>query len=297
MTTPSGFPTGTFAGNMDGNITDGDWPNWISNILGQYAHNQGNHASLKLQNAIASLEDVNGELPENADTCPICYETYDARIEPESSNLNTFKAVYEPLEELLLQNGLASPTSALSFNDPPLYMPVDEGAQNTLRFPQRNLCTLEKVTSEEMFPSLGAGANLNRSEPSGHLPVRIRDCGHTFGRECIVEWLKKNATCPICRQGMATRNSNMNAVRASQVERNCDFRYAGDHDAMLSLLALLTDMLAPTRRVNGVIGTHVPQDWGTPYYPEYLATERTVTREPPLVMPRQATGTSSWPIN
>ena len=29
--------------------------------------------------------------------------------------------------------------------------------------------------------------------------VRIKACGHVFGRECITEWLHTSTTCPMCR--------------------------------------------------------------------------------------------------
>ncbi|KAF5867660.1 uncharacterized protein Bfra_010635la [Botrytis fragariae] len=35
-------------------------------------------------------------------------------------------------------------------------------------------------------------------EPN-HEPSKMPKCGHVFGRDCIVEWLKKHDTCPMCR--------------------------------------------------------------------------------------------------
>ncbi|TGO48017.1 hypothetical protein BCON_0255g00150 [Botryotinia convoluta] len=35
-------------------------------------------------------------------------------------------------------------------------------------------------------------------EPN-HEPSKMPKCGHVFGRDCIVEWLKKHDTCPLCR--------------------------------------------------------------------------------------------------
>lgn len=32
-----------------------------------------------------------------------------------------------------------------------------------------------------------------------HIPV-VLPCKHTFGRNCLYEWLKSNSTCPLCRQ-------------------------------------------------------------------------------------------------
>lgn len=35
-------------------------------------------------------------------------------------------------------------------------------------------------------------------EPN-HEPAKMPKCGHVFGRDCIVEWLEKHDTCPLCR--------------------------------------------------------------------------------------------------
>ncbi|KAL8660270.1 MAG: hypothetical protein Q9202_006730, partial [Teloschistes flavicans] len=38
------------------------------------------------------------------------------------------------------------------------------------------------------------------SLPSSELPVKIPECGHIFGRDCIAKWLGQHSnTCPLCR--------------------------------------------------------------------------------------------------
>ncbi|TEY27893.1 hypothetical protein BOTCAL_1078g00030 [Botryotinia calthae] len=32
-----------------------------------------------------------------------------------------------------------------------------------------------------------------------HDAVKMKRCGHVFGRGCIVQWMKENNTCPMCR--------------------------------------------------------------------------------------------------
>ncbi|CAI6319161.1 unnamed protein product [Periconia digitata] len=34
----------------------------------------------------------------------------------------------------------------------------------------------------------------------GHLPMKIRICGHIFGAKCIRRWLGSSTTCPMCRR-------------------------------------------------------------------------------------------------
>jgi len=35
------------------------------------------------------------------------------------------------------------------------------------------------------------------------------ECKHAFHRECIVHWLLKNQTCPICRRDYLQSNANI----------------------------------------------------------------------------------------
>lgn len=39
----------------------------------------------------------------------------------------------------------------------------------------------------------------------GEVVKRLPLCLHLFHKECIDPWLRKNATCPICRRGVFAR--------------------------------------------------------------------------------------------
>lgn len=36
--------------------------------------------------------------------------------------------------------------------------------------------------------------------------LKIKKCSHIFHETCIVQWLSKNTTCPICRYDLCSRN-------------------------------------------------------------------------------------------
>ena len=40
-------------------------------------------------------------------------------------------------------------------------------------------------------------------------------CGHTFHKECIIPWLNKSYTCPICSKSM---NSIINSIGNSSIQ-------------------------------------------------------------------------------
>ncbi|KAG6534871.1 putative RING-H2 finger protein ATL69 [Zingiber officinale] len=68
---------------------------------------------------------------------------------------------------------------------------------------------LERAAIEAFYPRFAYGAG--GAEPSGPCPIclaeyetgealrRAPDCGHCFHAECVDEWLRVSATCPLCR--------------------------------------------------------------------------------------------------
>lgn len=47
-------------------------------------------------------------------------------------------------------------------------------------------------------PNVVPAVDQNKSETT----VRIKPCGHVFGRECITKWLHISTTCPMCRTSL-----------------------------------------------------------------------------------------------
>ena len=42
--------------------------------------------------------------------------------------------------------------------------------------------------------------------------ISILNCGHKFHRKCIIEWLKKSKTCPLCRTKCDINDNNSNLI-------------------------------------------------------------------------------------
>ncbi|KAF7951855.1 hypothetical protein EAE96_007153 [Botrytis aclada] len=56
-------------------------------------------------------------------------------------------------------------------------------------------------------------------EPN-HEPSKMPNCGHIFGRDCIVEWLKNNDTCPLCRDELVLPVAYRLRVKINQLKTN-----------------------------------------------------------------------------
>ncbi len=52
----------------------------------------------------------------------------------------------------------------------------------------------------------------------GDILIASKHCSHLFHKDCILEWLEKHETCPVCRVDMVT-DSEMNQAATSIVGR------------------------------------------------------------------------------
>ncbi|KAH3667924.1 hypothetical protein WICMUC_005137 [Wickerhamomyces mucosus] len=126
-------------------------------------------------NAIEQLKvvDIN-KLNEEEQKCPICYEEFDqASIEGEKSEIFNIDDRFK------------------EFDDDPLpWFPIDSTGDRDNTVYKSNKETVQRE---------------NNPNHSSHIPVQM-PCGHIFGKSCLVEWLKSNVSCPLCRREVEDSN-------------------------------------------------------------------------------------------
>ncbi|OWB79920.1 hypothetical protein B5S32_g4160 [[Candida] boidinii] len=220
--TPNNLPRGIDIGNLlSGNRTPGTaqfnrlpFNVVLENIVTLLdPTKKKKHAS---QRAIDSLITVNSnDLPETERVCPICYESYqditnlkcenitntNDTINSDSNNNNNSESVDVKLPSFF--HGLEN-------DDPDISFPMDSTA--------RTISSYHPFTSE---PSLIQDSNTSsttgptnsaKTGEDAHFAVKIPKCGHVFGRACIVEWLKENVSCPLCRSELESDENDSNSI-------------------------------------------------------------------------------------
>lgn len=126
------------------------------------------------------------DLTESENCCAICYEPFDR---PYITNAQqTAQAGAQKRTEALRQRFTEID------GDPGILIPRDATAKShgelnfiyKKKFPKR----------EEQTPK----------QPE-HIPVKM-PCNHIFGRSCLLEWLKSNVSCPLCRREVESQPVN-----------------------------------------------------------------------------------------
>ena len=75
----------------------------------------------------------------------------------------------------------------------------------------------------------------------GDLAIRLPNCSHIFHKKCILDWLQRKCTCPVCRYEYPTDDAAFELERQERL-RQCKPRYARhelhrmDHASLLALL-------------------------------------------------------------
>ncbi|KAL6449816.1 hypothetical protein SBY92_000717 [Candida maltosa Xu316] len=255
------------------------------------------------EEAIASLEKVDvSKLSDR--TCSICYEEFEAPSGlgttdevPKSTSLGlkfdevmqSDKAITDSLANYGLYREPISQTAR--FNDPSMFFPTDTGGALYSRFPQRNLSTFENVTNEDQFPGYKVKSHvdtkLDQYKKGGHIAVKMPECEHVFGLPCIIEWLKANVSCPLCRKEVEARNDNPEKTRKETIQQNTRTNFNDPSDMVEHIINHSTDIFNPFRRpfnpsITPITDSSMHQEWSTPHY-----QSRVFTRDPDLVMPRK----------
>ncbi|CUM65052.1 uncharacterized protein PRCAT00002674001 [Priceomyces carsonii] len=300
--------------DIDGANNNTDLPGWLRDVLDRALTASGLRLTKKLasKEAIESLEEVPISSLDSKE-CPICFEPYEeakdqvpcdqdkqvkdkVKLAKNQQMMEENSRVIKELKQKYGIHGLQSLETAVQFNDPSLFLPVDEGALIYSRFPQRNLSTLEEANMEQILPGYGTefkdrDATLSEVEEERHIPVKM-PCNHVFGKTCLIAWLKNDVSCPLCRQEVsASRDSDPKTARLNDIRNNSFYNFNADREAVVDhMMNHSTDVFNPFRRpfnpsVTPLTDSFMHQDWVTSY--NMNSPLRTDNRDPNLVLPKR----------
>lgn len=142
--------------------------------------------------------------------CAICFEPFD-EYEPEKYNNSTSKinSVSGPSNT---DSGVKLPAGMNGFevDDPEIAFPLDASGAMETHYDLKSESDIRRQISEHNASNADVSTSLRDPLASAHFAVRLPQCSHVFGRSCIVEWLKSNVSCPLCRREIAPEMSEEN---------------------------------------------------------------------------------------
>lgn len=315
----------------DGLSDNNDLPAWLRDMINRALTATGLRPKRHVasEDALESLIDVDIDSLEDQN-CPICYDTYERKDvnaknhQDEELNLKKRRYSEETYQKIVQQNqdltarlarndiNIESLTSQNQFNDPSLFFPSDEGSLHYSRFPIRNLSTLYEVTLNDQFPGYEDEDKINQKkyrkhnklQNDGHIPVKMPQCDHIFGKSCVIEWLKNNVSCPLCRKEVeAVKEDDPKLKKIESIINNSFYNFNDQRATVEHLSNHSTDVFNPYRRpfnslITPLTDSYMHQDWAIPYDSNYT---RVNAREPNLVLPRRfpfpESSTHAFPIH
>jgi len=149
------------------------------------------------------------ELPDNDvdRRCSICFEPFDEYNPAQCSHT----ASGASMDANNVSNGhksvkLPEMMGGYEVEDPPIEFPADPTAVREHSYSVSDEDSVKKQMEKDV------PAQVPKTDKNAHYAVKLPQCEHVFGRSCIVEWLKSNISCPLCRREVVPEMSEENST-------------------------------------------------------------------------------------
>jgi len=221
---------------------------------------------------LKSLKPVNqDEIPEGielTDSCAICYDPYlpseETAHEFQDGDIDMVNATDAATNNMISKFFEGYEVD----DDPSIAFPAIE----TATYQHSYIPSVEQEyqsSTDDQTLATGQGTE-------DHFAVMLPLCKHIFGKSCIVEWLKSNTTCPLCRQ---------------EVLNDELFEHFSNMDNQSNNPSARSSSSSSTERTfvynQAITETYIPIDWTAPFSSGYILSD------PPLTMPVPGVGMST----